>query len=94
VFCNGLRSASRLVKLHPNENHYTEFKIHPPVARTPRLPAPSLTAEVLLSYALRRERSYLYAHTEEPLSEVAWLHTVDICTNESGHRSDRRRYES
>src|SRR5258706_235372 len=36
--------------------------------------APRLTAEVLLVHALGRERSYLYAHPEEPLSEVAWLH--------------------
>jgi release factor glutamine methyltransferase len=35
---------------------------------------PRLTAEVLLAHALSRERSYLYAHPEEPLSEVAWLH--------------------
>ena len=35
---------------------------------------PRLTAEVLLVHALGRERSYLYAHPEEPLSEVAWLH--------------------
>ena len=35
---------------------------------------PRLTAEVLLAHALRRERSYLYAHPEEQLSEVAWLH--------------------
>jgi release factor glutamine methyltransferase len=35
---------------------------------------PRLTAEVLLTHALGRERSYLYAHPEEPLSEVAWLH--------------------
>jgi release factor glutamine methyltransferase len=38
------------------------------------IPAPRLTAEVLLSCALRRERSYLYAHPEESLSDVAWLH--------------------
>src|SRR5713226_1706909 len=36
--------------------------------------APRLTAEVLLVHALGRDRSYLYAHPEEPLSEVAWLH--------------------
>src|ERR1700686_2691085 len=36
--------------------------------------APRLTAEVLLSHALGRERVYLYAHPEEELSEVAWLH--------------------
>ena len=35
---------------------------------------PRLTAEVLLSCALRCERSYLYAHPEQNLSEVAWLH--------------------
>src|SRR5450755_1257861 len=35
---------------------------------------PRLTAEVLLSHALGREREYLYAHPEEELSEVAWIH--------------------
>src|SRR5258708_13856039 len=35
---------------------------------------PRLTAEVLLAHALGRERSYLYAHPEESLSEVGWLH--------------------
>ncbi len=36
--------------------------------------APRLTAEVLLSFALRRERVYLYAHPEEELTEVGWIH--------------------
>ena len=36
--------------------------------------APRLTAEVLLTHALQRERSYLYAHPEEELSEIAWIH--------------------
>src|ERR1700736_3996554 len=36
--------------------------------------APRLTAEILLAYALRRERSYLYAHPEEELTETAWIH--------------------
>jgi len=36
--------------------------------------APRLTAEVLLTHALQRERSYLYAHPEEELSETAWIH--------------------
>ena len=36
--------------------------------------APRLTAEVLLSHALRRDRSYLYAHPEEELNQNAWLH--------------------
>jgi release factor glutamine methyltransferase len=35
---------------------------------------PRLTAEVLLTHALKRERSYLYAHPEEELTEVAWIH--------------------
>lgn len=35
---------------------------------------PRLTAEVLLSHALRRERVYLYAHPEQELTEVAWIH--------------------
>jgi release factor glutamine methyltransferase len=36
--------------------------------------APRLTAEVLLAHALRRERSYLYAHPEEELTETGWIH--------------------
>ncbi|HTA69101.1 MAG TPA: peptide chain release factor N(5)-glutamine methyltransferase [Bryobacteraceae bacterium] len=36
--------------------------------------AARLTAEVLLAHALRRERVYLYAHPEEELTEVAWIH--------------------
>ncbi len=38
------------------------------------IPVPRLTAEVLLAHALQREREYLYAHPEEPLSEIAWIH--------------------
>jgi release factor glutamine methyltransferase len=38
------------------------------------VPVPRLTAEVLLSYALRRERVYLFAHPEQELREVEWLH--------------------
>lgn len=33
-----------------------------------------LTAQVLLAHALGRDRTYLYAHPEEPLSTVAWIH--------------------
>jgi len=36
--------------------------------------APKLTAEVLLCHALGREKPYLYAHPEEPLTELAWIH--------------------
>ncbi len=35
---------------------------------------PRLTAEVLLAHALRRERTYLYAHPEHELLEVEWIH--------------------
>jgi release factor glutamine methyltransferase len=33
-----------------------------------------LTAEVLLAHALGREREYLFAHPEEELSELGWIH--------------------
>src|ERR1700686_60825 len=36
--------------------------------------APRLTAEVLLAYALHRDRTYLYSHPEHELSEIEWLH--------------------
>src|SRR5580698_2673913 len=36
--------------------------------------ASRLTAEVLLTHALHQERAYLYAHPEEELSEIAWIH--------------------
>ena len=39
-----------------------------------RISAPRLTAEVLLAYALHRERVYLYGHPEQELREVEWLH--------------------
>jgi release factor glutamine methyltransferase len=35
---------------------------------------PRLTAEVLLAHAMRRERVYLFAHPEQELREVEWLH--------------------
>jgi release factor glutamine methyltransferase len=39
-----------------------------------RIGAPRLTAEVLLAFALHRDRTYLYSHPEHQLSEVEWLH--------------------
>src|ERR1039457_5538785 len=33
-----------------------------------------LTAEVLLSHAMGRERVYLYAHPEQELKDLEWLH--------------------
>lgn len=39
-----------------------------------RISAPRLTAEVLLAHALHRDRTYLYSHPEQALSEVEWLH--------------------
>jgi release factor glutamine methyltransferase len=38
------------------------------------VPAPRLTAEVLLSHALRCDRAYLYAHGGDELTTVAWIH--------------------
>ena len=35
---------------------------------------PRLTAEVLLGHAMRVERVYLFAHPEQELREVEWLH--------------------
>lgn len=35
---------------------------------------PRLTAEVLLCHALRCERSYLYAHSQDELTENGWIH--------------------
>jgi release factor glutamine methyltransferase len=35
---------------------------------------PKLTAEVLLGHAMHRAREYFFAHPEQELSEVAWIH--------------------
>ena len=35
---------------------------------------PRLTAEVLLSHAMQKERVYLFAHPEQELREVEWIH--------------------
>jgi release factor glutamine methyltransferase len=35
---------------------------------------PRLTAEVLLAFAMGRERVYFYAHPEQELREVEWIH--------------------
>ncbi|MBI3210486.1 MAG: peptide chain release factor N(5)-glutamine methyltransferase [Candidatus Solibacter usitatus] len=39
-----------------------------------RVPVPRLTAEVLLAHALNKDRSYLFAHSQDELTEVAWIH--------------------
>jgi release factor glutamine methyltransferase len=36
--------------------------------------APRLTAEVLLSHAIHCDRAWLYAHSDEELREVWWIH--------------------
>ncbi|MBL8229076.1 MAG: peptide chain release factor N(5)-glutamine methyltransferase [Bryobacterales bacterium] len=36
--------------------------------------SPRLTAEVLLCHALGRDRVYLIAHSDEELTELAWIH--------------------
>lgn len=38
------------------------------------VPVPRLTAEVLLGHAMRVQREYFYAHPEQELREVEWLH--------------------
>lgn len=38
------------------------------------VPVPRLTAEVLLCHALQRDRTYVYAHGEDQLTELAWIH--------------------
>lgn len=38
------------------------------------IPEPRFTAELLLCHALGRERVYLFAHPEQELREVEWLH--------------------
>src|SRR6266496_5419443 len=38
------------------------------------VPAPRLTAEVLLAHAAGQDRSWLYAHGNEELREVWWIH--------------------
>jgi release factor glutamine methyltransferase len=35
---------------------------------------PRLTAELLLCHALQRPKIYLFAHSGDPLSELAWIH--------------------
>ena len=39
-----------------------------------RIPEPRLTAEVLLGHAIHCERAYFYAHPEQELREVEWIH--------------------
>jgi release factor glutamine methyltransferase len=38
------------------------------------IPAPRLTAEVLLAHAIGCKRSWLFAHSDEELKEVWWIH--------------------
>jgi release factor glutamine methyltransferase len=39
-----------------------------------RVAAPRLTAEVLLAHAVGRDRTWLYAHSDEELRELWWIH--------------------
>jgi release factor glutamine methyltransferase len=38
------------------------------------VPVPRLTAEVLLSHALHCERAFLYAHSQDELTDKTWIH--------------------
>jgi release factor glutamine methyltransferase len=39
-----------------------------------KISAPRLNAEVLLAYAIGRDRTWLFAHSDEELREVWWIH--------------------
>jgi release factor glutamine methyltransferase len=39
-----------------------------------QIPAPSLTAEVLLAHAVQQPKSWLYAHSTDELKELWWIH--------------------
>ena len=39
-----------------------------------KIDAPRLTAEVLLAHAIGRDRSWLYAHYDEELRQLWWIH--------------------
>ena len=39
-----------------------------------KIPVPRLTAEVLLCHAMHCERVYLYAHGDDELTQIAWIH--------------------
>src|ERR1700688_5280712 len=39
-----------------------------------RIAVPRLTAEVLLAHATGHDRTWLYAHSDEELREVWWIH--------------------
>src|ERR1700737_1926044 len=45
-----------------------------PLLEEAEIGGPRLAAEVLLARALRCERVYLFAHPEQELREVEWLH--------------------
>jgi len=38
------------------------------------VPVARLTAEVLLCHAMQRDRAYVYAHGEDELTQLAWIH--------------------
>lgn len=38
------------------------------------VPVARLTAEVLLCHALQRDRTYIYSHGEDALTQIAWIH--------------------
>jgi release factor glutamine methyltransferase len=41
---------------------------------TASVPVARLTAEVLLRHAMQCDRAYLYAHSTDPLTQLAWIH--------------------
>jgi release factor glutamine methyltransferase len=66
-----------LTRIVADENHVT---LHTALMQGAKLleeagvDAPRLTAEVLLGYATHVDRTYFYAHPEQELREVEWIH--------------------
>ncbi len=48
--------------------------------------APRLTAEVLLAHAIGKPRQYFYAHPEEELTELGWIHYGRYLHQRLGHK--------
>jgi release factor glutamine methyltransferase len=53
---------------------HTALKQGTQILEDASVPVARLTAEVLLAHAMRVERVYLFAHPEQELAEVQWLH--------------------
>ncbi len=68
------------IRVHPWPNSFLSVTVQTALLQGTklledgRISVARLTAEVLLSFALRRDRTYLYGHPEHELTQVEWLH--------------------